>query len=153
HAGWKVIDQLAGQLIVRADFDFIEPVEHVEFGERKTIDAGDGASLAHHHRIEPAAAPRTTGIDAELMANAAQGLAHLIVLLGRKRSPADARRVGLYETQYVSDGARTDARSRRRLARDHVRRRDERIGAVVDIKHHALCALKENAPAKTHGLI
>jgi hypothetical protein len=50
----------------------VEPVEHVELGQRDAGDARHGAGLAHQHRVEPAAAALAPGDGAEFMAALAQ---------------------------------------------------------------------------------
>ena len=56
------------------DLDLVEPVKHVELGQRDAVDTAGDHGLAHQHRVEPAAAPRPSGHRAELAA----ALAHLV---------------------------------------------------------------------------
>ncbi len=113
----------------------------------------DRHRLAHQHRVKPAAAPRATGIGAELVADAAEPLADLVMQFGRKRAFANARRVGLGDAQHIAGRARSHARTRRRLPRHRVGRSDIRIGAVIDIEHRALRAFEQHALAALHRLI
>src|ERR1700730_2720180 len=91
----QVMQYLAAPAIGGANLDLGEGVEHVELGER---DAGDAAylhRLAHHDRVEPAAAPFAPSDDAELAAALAQLLARRVLELGRKRAVADAGGISL----------------------------------------------------------
>src|SRR4029077_439832 len=103
--------------------------------------------LAHQHRVEPAAAPRPAGDDAEFLAALAERPADLVELLGRKRPGADAGGVGLADAEHIADGVGAEAGAGRRLRRDRIRRRDIRISAVVDVEQRALGALEQNALA------
>ena len=136
-----------------ADLDLVEPVEHVELGQRDAVDAADLDRLAHHHRVEPAAAARPAGDDAELAAAFAEGLADLVRQLGRERAAADPGRVGLGDAEHKADGARRDPRPGRGLPRERVRRGHERIGAVIDIEHRALRAFEQDAAALAPRLV
>src|SRR6185312_325619 len=99
-----------------ADLEFWKTVEDIELGQRDAGDARDLHRLAHHHRIEPTAAPLAPGDDAELLAARAQQLAGRVLEFGRERPAADAGGVGLGNAQHEADGARPDASPRRRLA-------------------------------------
>src|SRR3546814_6378673 len=80
--------------------DLLEAVENVELGQRDALDAGQLGSLAHHHRVEPAAAPLPARDHAELAAARAQQLAGGIGQLGRKGAAADTRGVGLGDAEH-----------------------------------------------------
>ena len=84
---------------------------------------------------------------AELAAAVAEEFADLVVLLGRERPLADARRIGLGDAEHIADRAGPEARTRRRLPGHGVGRGDEGIGAVVDVEQRALRALEEDARA------
>src|SRR6185437_1903416 len=91
----QLLDALAVDLVRDTDRDLLPAGEHVELGEeevRQTVDAG---GVAGDDRVEPAAAAVPAGGDAALAADAAQCLAVLVEELGRERTGADARRVGL----------------------------------------------------------
>jgi hypothetical protein len=79
--------------------------------------------------------------------------ADFIVLLCRERTSADARRVGLGEAQHIRDRARPDTRSCRRIPCDDIGGSHERIGAVIDVQHHALGAFEQDALAGLHLLV
>jgi hypothetical protein len=86
------------------------------------------------------------------MADARQVLAVLIEQLGRKRTGADARGVGLDDAEHLVEGAAAPSRCRRRTARGGGRGGHERIGAEIDVEHRALRALEQHvAPAARAG--
>ena len=103
-------------------------------------------------RVEPAAAPRPTRDGAELVPDAREMLAHLVEELGRERTRADARRVGLHDAEHGVDVARAEAGADGRLPRDRVRRGDERIGADIDVEQRALRTFEQQVPAGPHLL-
>src|SRR3546814_2918323 len=86
--------------VCSSDLDLLEAVENVELGQRDALDAGQLGSLAHHHRVEPAAAPLPARDHAELAAARAQQLAGGIGQLGRKGAAADTRGVGLGDAEH-----------------------------------------------------
>src|SRR3546814_2829572 len=47
----EIVENLAAQAIAGADANRLEPVEHVELGQRDAGDARHGAALAHQHQI------------------------------------------------------------------------------------------------------
>ena len=63
--------------------------------------------------------------------------------LGGERAGADARRVRLHDAEHVIEHLRADAGARRRGAREAVRARHVRIGAMVDVEQRALRALEQ----------
>ena len=93
----------------RADVDAIEAVEHVQLRQRERVETVDARAVAHRDGVVPAAAPRTPGDGAVLVAAVAQAVPHLAGQLGRQRSFADARRVGLDHAHHGADRPRTDA--------------------------------------------
>ena len=58
-------------------------------------------AVADRDRVVPAAAARTAGDGAVLVAALAQPVAHLAGQLGRQRPFADARRVGLDDAEHA----------------------------------------------------
>src|SRR5438132_7175226 len=98
----QIIIILPVEFVADADLQFLEAVEHVELGEGDAGDAGYGHRLADQHRIEPAATALAPGDRAELMAARAKPLADRIVLLGRERARADARRISLGDTEHIA---------------------------------------------------
>src|SRR6267154_267466 len=74
-AGRQMVDFLAVQHITGADLDGVKTVENIELGQGQAVDAAGPHGLAYQRRIEPAAAPLAAGVDAELLAAAADLLA------------------------------------------------------------------------------
>ena len=104
----------------------VEPVEHVELGERELGEAVDAHRLAQHHAVEPAGAAATAGDGAELPADVDQRVAVGVEQLGRERAGADAGGVRLGDADDPVDVARPDAGADAGAAGGRVRRRDVR---------------------------
>src|SRR3954465_12086063 len=100
-----MVDLAAIQTVTGAHLNGLEAIENIEFCQRQPVDAAGPHGLAHQHRIEPAAAPLAPGVDAELLAAAADLLADLIVQLGGKRPLPYPRRIGLADAEHVADRA------------------------------------------------
>src|SRR3954451_5563505 len=90
----EIVELLTVDPIAGANPDCLEPVEHVQFGQRHTGDAADGDRLPDQHGVEPAATTAPAGNGPELVAALAQLLPDFIVLLGREGTRTDAGRVG-----------------------------------------------------------
>src|SRR5205085_6735494 len=99
------------------------------------------------HGVEPAAAALAPRDGAELAPALADALAGAVAELGRERSLADPRRIGLGDAEHVADGARSEPGAGRGLPCDRVRGGDEGIGAVVDVEQRPLRALEQDALA------
>ncbi len=113
------------------------------------VTAGDGAGLAHQHRVEPAAAALAAGDGAEFAPAFAEPLADRVVELGRERSLPHPGRIGLDDAEHEARRVRAEAGAARGGAGDGVGRGDERIGAMVDVEQHALRAFEQDAlPAR-----
>src|SRR5947209_18474278 len=112
-----MVDRLAVELIADADLDLVEAVEDVELGQGEPIDPRGPRGLSYQHGIKPAAAPLAPGVDAELLAAAADFLTNLVVQLGRERPESDAGGVGLADAKHVADRTGANARSGRGLRR------------------------------------
>ena len=140
----QVVDHLTVEAIADTHLDLVETVEHVELGQRDAADAVDLHRLAHHHRVEPAAAAGPAGHRSEFLAPLAEGPADLVVELRREGSAADAGRVRLGDAENVVEHTRSQTGPSRRLSGDGGRRRHERIGAVIDVEHGALGALEQD---------
>ena len=141
-AGRQIIDLAPIQSISDADLDLIETVQDVELGQRQALDAARSHRLAHQNRVEPAAASRPAGHDAEFLATLAERSADLVDLLGGKRTGAYASGIGLANSEHISDRPGAQSRPGRGLSGDRVRRRDEWIGAVVDVEQRSLRAFE-----------
>ena len=105
-----------------------QAVEHVELRQRQRVEAVDARRVAHDDRVVPAAAARTAGRRAVLLAAFAQPIAQLARELGRQRPLADARRVRLRHAQHAADRARAERRGpcRRRRSTRSTRSRTDR---------------------------
>src|SRR5437588_5178288 len=90
----------AMNVVVGADRNLVELVEHIEFRERDLVDAVDRRARADDRQIEPAGATRSSGHGSKLVAARAEMLAVLVVELCRKRAAADARRVRLHDRNH-----------------------------------------------------
>ena len=133
--------------VTGAQGDLVEAVEHVELGDRERVEAVHAHRVAHHHRVVPAAPARAPGRGAVLAAALAQQVALGAVQLRRQRSLADAGRVGLGDAEDRADGARADAEAGADAADRRARRRDEGVGAVIDVELRPLGALEQHALA------
>src|SRR5580693_5082861 len=100
-----MVDFLAVQEIAGTDLDGVEAIEDIELGQRQAVDATGAHGLAHQRGVEPAAAALASGVDAELLAAAADLLTDLIMQFGRKRTLADPGRIGLADSEHVTDRA------------------------------------------------
>ena len=145
--GGEMVERLAAQGVAGADPDLVEPVEHVELGQRDAGDARRPPGLADQHRVEPAAAALAPGHRAELAAALAEPLADLVLELGRERAGADPGRIGLDDAEHEAGGRGAEPGAAGGGAGDGVRRGDERIGAVIDVEQHALRAFEQDAAA------
>src|SRR5262249_57854003 len=117
----QAIKHFLAEAIAGADLDLLEAVEHIELGERDAVDARGLHRLAHHHRIEPAAAPLPARHHAEFLAALSERLADLVRELGWEWAAADARRIGLADAEHIADRTRAEPRPRGRLSRMCVR--------------------------------
>src|SRR6185503_7970699 len=116
------LGETALELVADADLYRLDPVEHVELGDAYARDAVQLDRALERRCVEPAGAPRPSGGRAELAPLLAQVLAYAVRELGRERPTADARRIGLGDTEHVVQVLRTDARARSRRTGHTVRR-------------------------------
>ena len=107
--------------VADADADGVEAIEHIELGDAQARDARIDDRAPQGHRIEPPAATPPAGDRAELVTDARQVLAVLVEELGRERTRADARRIGLDDAEHVVEGARTQPGAGAREAGGRVR--------------------------------
>lgn len=80
-----MIDPLSVELVADANVEFVEAVEHVQLRQRDPADAARHHRLAHHDRVEPAAAALASGHRSELVSALSQPLAGLVLELGGER--------------------------------------------------------------------
>ncbi len=138
------VEQASVESVAGADAQRVEVVEHVEFGERDVGERVHAHGMAQHHEVEPSRTTATTGDGAKFTTDVDHAIGHLAVHLGRKRAGANARGVRLGDADHAGDVARADAAARARAAGGRVRRRDERIRAVVDVEERGLCTLEQD---------
>ena len=145
--GHVVVAGAVVALVGDAHLELGERFEHVELGDR---DLGAGVEphrVLEHHEVEPARTTAATGVGAELVAAVDELVADRVALeqLGGERAAADARDVGLGHADHPLDRTRADTGAGAHAPRDGVRRRDERIGAVVEVEEGGLRTLEEHA--------
>src|SRR6516225_4751661 len=107
------------------------------------MNAAGPHRLPHQNGIEPAATAAAAGHSSKFATTVTQRDTNLVVLLGGEWPLAYPRGVGLADPQHVTDGPRADAAPGRRLGGDSIRRGDERIGPVVNVKQRPLRALEQ----------
>ena len=110
------VDRVAVGVVLGADLDLGERVEHVELGERELGERVEAHGLAQHHAVEPAGAPAATGDGAELAADVDELVAELVEQLGGERAAADAGGVRLGDADDAGEVARADAGADARAA-------------------------------------
>ena len=139
--------RLVRALVARADAERPEAGQHVELGHREVRQRVEPRGVAQGDEVDPADAAGAAGRRAVLAAGLAHRRAELVVELGRERAGADAGGVRLGHAPDLVEVLRAGARARGGARRDRVRRRHERIRAVVDVEQRALRALEDDLPA------
>ena len=148
----QIVHPLPVQIIAHADFQGLEPVQHIQLGQRNARHAAGGTGLPHQHRIEPAAAPLAPGHGAEFTAPLAQPFAIRIVQFGRERAFTYAGGIGLDDPQHEINRGRTHACPGRRLPCNGVRAGDIGVSAIVDVQKRPLRALEKDALSRAPRL-
>ena len=91
----------------------LQMVQHVQLGDDQAVEAVEHGGVAQQRHVEPAAAPRTSGDRAELVADLAERLAGVRPSASVGNGPrADARDVGLGDSHDAVDARGRDARAR-----------------------------------------
>ena len=108
--------------------------------------------VARDDGVVPAAAARAAGGGAELRPVGAQLLPVVVEQLGREGPRPDAGGVRLDDGDDPVDAGRRDARPGAGTAGRRVGRRDEGIGAVVDVEQRRLAALEQHRLAGVQRL-
>ena len=139
-----MFDLLAIQFVGRANFQGLEAVENIEFGQGPFINAAGHDGMVGDHGIEPAAAARASGGGTKFTADAAQLFAIGIEEFGGEWSLANAGGIGLEHTEHAVHAVGGHAGTRRSAAAAGVGAGHKRVGAEIDVEHDALGALKEN---------
>src|SRR5213075_505168 len=99
----------------------LEAAEHVEVGHDPAVRAVPAERVTHLRRVEPAAAARTAGHGAVLVAGGANAFADLAFLLRRERAFTDARAIRVRDADHALDPAHREARARRNAVDSGVR--------------------------------
>ena len=147
-----VVHLLALQAVPRAHGDRLERVQHVQFGHGEMRESIDADRIAYHHGIEPPAPARSTGGRAELRAHRTQALGQRLLRFRGQRAVTDTCGVRLHHAEHGIDHGRADARANGGATRRRVRRRDERIGAVIHVEQRPLRSLEEHALPRPEGI-
>ncbi len=150
-----VVARAVVTLVGDAHLELLERRQHVELGDRDLAAGVERDRVLEHHEVEPPRTTTTTGVGAELVTALDQLLADGIAVeqLGGERAAADARDVGLGDADHAVDGARADTGAGAHTTRDRVRRRDERIRAVVEVEVRGLRALEQHGTAGLERLV
>ena len=130
----RVVDVTQDQDGITAHVEKHDTIEDIEFGNAQSRHAIDLNRTLECCRIKPTTSTRPTGDRSKLMSFGCQVLTNIICELRRERTAADARAVRLREAHDRVDARRADADAGARAARDGARRRDEWVGAVVDVE-------------------
>src|SRR6185503_11417699 len=88
-----------------------------------------------------------------LLARLAQPFGKRARQLRRQRALADAGRISLGHTEHAADGTRWNTETSTDAADRRVRRGDERIGAVIDIKQGRLRTLEHHRLAAPDQIV
>ena len=131
--------------VAGAHADLVEPVEHVELGQRQRVEAVDARGVAHRHGVVPAAAARPAGRRRRTPGRSRAAACRARPCSSVGSGPSPTRVVYAFATPSTPSIARgphaeagADAADRR------VRRRHVRIGAVIDVEQRALRALEHD---------
>ncbi len=156
--GRQVVVLALADSVAGADLDPLEPVEHVDLGQRDAGDPADRGRLAHEHRVEPAAAAFAPRHRSEFAAACPQPLAggplwSIWGEFGREGAAPDPRGVSLDDAEHEARRRRSGSAPRAARPGDRVGRGDERIGPVIDVEQHALRPLEQDPPPAPPRLV
>ena len=115
--------------------------EDVELRECERGDPVQSHCVAERDEVEPAATPFAPGDRPELAAELTHALLIGAFDLRWERTFSDPGHIGLGDADHPVDSVGPDPDPRRCVARDRVRRRHERICAVVEIEERPLRTL------------
>ena len=134
-------------VVSHANRNLADAGEHVQLGHEQIRETVHARGVTGQHRVIPAATTLAARVDADLATGGLQELAPLVEQLRRERARTHSRGVRLDDAQHAGDLRRADARTHARAAGRRVRRRHERVRAVVDVEHGRLAALHEDVLA------
>lgn len=144
QVGGETGNLLSVVLVRHGDLDLLEVVENVQLGQVDRVVPVDRVGVLDENQVEPSAAALAAGGHAELTADLLQLLAHLVQLLGRERTGADAGGVGLDDTNGLPDLAGVEVKAGENSTEASVGGGDEGVSAVVDVQHESVGALDEH---------
>src|SRR5713101_57185 len=101
--------------------------------------------MTRQHCVEPSNAPGTAGRAAELVAFFTHCIGKPAADFGGKWSTADPRCVSLADAKHPVQAARGNTSAAEQRASSAIRRAHERISPVIDVEHHTVGALEQNA--------
>ena len=143
----------AVHVVSHADRNLLQAGEHVELGEHDVGQAVDLGGVPVDDCIEPATATRAAGGHAEFVALLTQPFAGLVQQFGGEWAFAHASDVGLGDADYAGDLGGAHAGTGAGAAGGRVGRGDERVGAVVHVKHGGLSAFEQYGLAFVKRLV
>lgn len=132
-------------LILRSGGDFGKNIQHVNFGHADFRHAIDEHGVAQLRQINPATTPCATRGGAEFHAFLPEHFARFVVQFCREWSAAHPRAIRLGDADDLADPLRGHAQASANPCCDGVARRDERIGAKINVEHTALRAFCEDS--------
>ncbi|DAZ98525.1 TPA: hypothetical protein N0F65_007024 [Lagenidium giganteum] len=127
--GRHAVQLLAVVPVRDADLDLLQARQHVQLGQVELSEAVDHVRVAHLWDVEPATATWTARGRAELGADTAQVLTHVVVQLRWERTFTDTRAVGLDDANDAVEAVWRDA-------------------ATINVQHGGVGALDEDLLAR-----
>ena len=144
----ELVVNLALVAVRGRDLQLPDAAQLVELRKEDIAERIEPRRVPQQHAVEPTHAPLPSGhraeLRAEFAANAAEAVGDVALDLRWERTGADARAVRFRRTDDSIHGARPDAGSGEDAGRDRLRRRNERIGAVIDVEQRPLRAFQQN---------
>lgn len=131
------------QLVGHGHLDLVEVVQHVQLGQVEGRVVVDRVRVPQQHEVEPPAASATASRDSKFLANRLQLVADVVQLLCREWTGADAGGVGLDHPDDRSDAHRVQRQALDGTADSSRGRRNERVGAVIQVQHEGIGTLDE----------
>lgn len=132
------------QLVGHGHLDLVKAVQHVQLGQVESRVVVDGVRVPQQDEVEPPAASATASRDSEFVTNRLQLVADVVLLLGRERTGADASGVGLDDPDDRLDAHRVQRQALDGTADTGRGRRNERVGAMIQVQHEGVGALDEH---------
>lgn len=140
----EVLQCLTVVAVRRSDLELFEVVQDVQLGQIDACVVVASVRVFNNDQIEPSASSLPTRCDADLMTLLLKLLTDLIELLSREWARADSGRVGFYYADDFFQRAPAKGEAGEDAAETGVRRGDERVCAVVNVKHESIGTFDEN---------